>query len=216
MDEATRARIFEPFFTTKEKGKGTGLGLATVYGIVSQSGGHIRVESALGAGTTFRIYLPRVDEEVLPEPEASPASGGGSETILLVEDEQAVRELARSILELHGYRVLEAPHGGEALLLCERHPGHVDLMLTDVRMPHLSGRELYERLARVRPDLKVLYMSGHTDQILDPGGLEPGTAFLPKPFKPTALLAKVREALDGRPAGPAPSGRSLPYAPLVD
>ncbi|MHB8940358.1 MAG: hybrid sensor histidine kinase/response regulator [Desulfobacteria bacterium] len=201
MSDETQAHLFEPFFTTKERGKGTGLGLATVYGIVQQSGGHIRVNSAADRGSTFLIYLPRVeapedgaqvaDRPLLPHP--SP----GTETLLLAEDEEVVRGLAREILSGNGYKVLEAGNGREALLLSEAHRGEIHLLLTDVAMPKMSGRELTERIRLQRPDLRILYMSGYTDDvILRQGVIEDGIPFLQKPFTPEALARKVREVLD--------------------
>ena len=224
MDEETRSHLFEPFFTTKEQGKGTGLGLSTVYGTVKQSGGHISVESEPGHGSTFRVYLPRVAAPVIaPEPRRAAdapaaarrvASGerlpaGRGETILLVEDAQRVRAVVREILEMSGYAVLEAHHGAEALELSNRHAGPIHLLVTDVVMPQMSGRELAQRLATLRPDLKVLYMSGYTDDaIVRHGVLASGIAFLSKPFTPDALALKVRELLDGVGAAPAgPDGR---------
>jgi two-component system, cell cycle sensor histidine kinase and response regulator CckA len=199
MDAETRTHIFEPFFTTKEPGKGTGLGLATVYGIVKQSGGDIVVKSEPGCGTTFEVYLPRV-ETPTQERATSGATlnaAGGSETILIVEDEHAVRRLASTILSARGYTILEASDGDEALAALARHPGVVHLVLSDVVLKGMSGQESARRLSELRPGIKVLFMSGYTnDAILRNGALEGGTAFLEKPFAPTGLARKVREVLD--------------------
>jgi len=208
MDEKTRAQIFEPFFTTKEKDKGTGLGLSMVYGSVRQTGGHVWVVSEPGLGSTFKIYLPAAAGRAgaPPEPAAPAAVPGGKETVLLVEDEGGVREMARAILEKGGYRVLDAANAGEALLLAEAHPGRIDLVLTDVVMPRVSGRELAERLLKAHPDLRVLYMSGYTPEtVSQPGGLEEDYPFIEKPFSPRALLARVREVLDRRRGGGGPA-----------
>jgi PAS domain S-box-containing protein len=200
MDPAVLSRIFEPFFTTKEKGKGTGLGLSTVYGIVKQSGGHVAVESAPGRGSTFRVYLPRVEEDVGPPPPPPPPLRRGTETILLVEDEDMLRGLVREMLRKAGYLVLEARQGGEALLHCERHAGTIHMMLSDVVMPQMSGPELAERLRRLRPGMKVLFMSGYTDEaIVHHGVLRPGVAFVHKPFTAEGLAAKIQEVLDSGP-----------------
>jgi two-component system, cell cycle sensor histidine kinase and response regulator CckA len=192
------ARVFEPFFTTKERGKGTGLGLATVYGIVQQSGGHVRVDSTPGSGTTFRIYLPRVEAPVEAPREAAPVTApeAGSETVLVAEDEPLVRVLVRKTLAQAGYRVLEAGGGEEALQLAARHDGTIHLLVTDVVMPGMSGRELMRRLADVRPNVKVLYMSGYSDEaVARHGVLDAGTAFMQKPFTPSVLARRVREVL---------------------
>jgi PAS domain S-box-containing protein len=198
MDAETQAHIFEPFFTTKEKGKGTGLGLATVYGIVKQSGGYIWVYSEPGRGTTFKVYLPRVVErveEAQPAPVAE-APTRASETILLVEDEVGVREVAREFLEIMGYHVLETRSPADAMRVAKEHPGEIHLLLTDVVMPEMGGRDLAERLQQVRPRMKVLYMSGYTDDaIVHHGVLDAGTPFLQKPFARDALGRKVREVL---------------------
>jgi two-component system cell cycle sensor histidine kinase/response regulator CckA len=175
------------------------LGLSTAYGIVKQSGGHIWAYSEPGQGTTFKIYLPRVEEAVEPlQPKVAPTERlQGSETILVVEDDQGVRMLARDVLEMDGYTVLEASHGQEALRVCEKHQGSIHLMVTDMVMPGMNGRQLAERLAPLRPEMKVLYVSGYTDNaILRQGVLEPGMAFLQKPITPGALARKVREVLD--------------------
>jgi two-component system cell cycle sensor histidine kinase/response regulator CckA len=198
MDRETQSHIFEPFFTTKEAGKGTGLGLSTVYGIVKQSGGNIWVYSEVGQGTTFKIYLPRVAEEVQEYNQGKERQGvrPGTETILLAEDEEIVRQLMREVLKSNGYEVLEAANGVEALLLCERHRGPIHLMITDVVMPEISGRELTERLARLRPEMKVLFMSGYMDdKIIHHGILDSDIPFLQKPFTPYTLALKVREVL---------------------
>ena len=198
MTSEVKERVFEPFFTTKEQGKGTGLGLSTVYGIVKQSGGNIWVYSEPGQGTTFKIYLPQVDEPLTEEKEKVVKEiPRGDETILVVEDEETVRKLAIRLLEGQGYKVLEAPDGGKALLLCEKFKERIHLLLTDVVMPGMSGRKLAERLKQIHPEMKVLYMSGYTDNaILHHGILEPGINFIQKPFTLDGLARKVREALD--------------------
>jgi CheY-like chemotaxis protein len=199
MDAETQAHIFEPFFTTKGAGHGTGLGLSTVYGIVKQSGGYIWVYSEAGRGTTFKVYLPVVDAPVEAKaaaPEIS-GTGKGSEAILLVEDEEAVRELASVVLAAQGYRVIEAENPAHAEELSAKHSSEIQLLLTDVVMPGMSGRELARRITARSPKLRVLYMSGYTDNVIATGGvLEPGVSFLQKPFTPRALTVKVREVLD--------------------
>jgi two-component system cell cycle sensor histidine kinase/response regulator CckA len=204
IDSATLQRIFEPFFTTKEAGKGTGLGLATVYGIVKQSGGFLEVESTLGEGAAFLVYLPRHDEEPVPSSQAAVlepvAAAQHSETILLVEDEDIVRRLAREILEQTGYRVLEAPDALEALAIARSHPEQIDLLVTDVVMPKMNGRELAERLTTLVGHIRVLYTSGYTDsEIVRDGMLRPGTAFLQKPFTVAQLAEKVKQLLETAP-----------------
>jgi len=199
MSPEVKERIFEPFYTTKEKGKGTGLGLSTVYGIVKQSGGNIWVYSELGQGTTFKIYLPRAEAtpEEITEKVAKEEPPRGSETILVVEDEEELRKLAVQFLQKQGYRVLEATQGEEALLICEQHKEPIHLLVTDVVMPGMSGRELSERLTSLRPEIKILYMSGHTNSaIFHHGVLEPGVILLQKPFTLGGLARKVREVLD--------------------
>ena len=198
MDKETQARIFEPFFTTKEQGKGTGLGLATVYGIVKQSDGYIWVYSEPGQGTTFKIYLPCVEGSVdrLTPASAPDAILRGTETILLVEDEEMVRALAQAILERYGYTVLVARNVQDALRFAQEGPTAIHLLLTDTIMPGMNGPELAERVLSIRRDAKVLYMSGYTDKALTyTAAREPGTAFLQKPFTPQTLAHKVREVL---------------------
>ncbi len=209
MDKETQSRIFEPFFTTKEKGKGTGLGLSTVYGIVKQSNGYIYPESELGSGTTFKIYLPRVEDT--PEsasPAQSPLSeNAGSETVLLVEDEESVRELVRETLRSRGYKVLEAENGEAGLRLAETCQERIDILITDVVMPGIGGRELAKKLAALRPGIAVLYLSGYTeDAVFNAGSMAPGTAFLQKPFTLQTLARKVRDVLRGGASKSASAG----------
>ena len=203
MDDVIKAHLFEPFFTTKDRGKGTGLGLATVYGIVQQSDGHIRVDSIPGCGTTFRIYLPRTDPAATEIQAEGVLEGDarGSETILVAEDEPAVRALVRNTLERQGYHVLEARDGGEALSVANEYSGRIDLLLTDVAMPVLDGRELANRMRNSMTGLRVIYMSGYVDDVLRPTEARVGP-FFQKPFTATALTQLVRDVLDGRPATP--------------
>jgi two-component system cell cycle sensor histidine kinase/response regulator CckA len=209
MDKQTQAKIFEPFFTTKEPGRGTGLGLATVFGIVKQSGGYISVHSEPGSGTTFKIYLPSTTEAPSQRPLVTePSTLMGTETVLVTEDQDEVRKVVRDILRLHGYQVIEARNGGEALLCYEKQGSAIDLLLTDVVMPQVTGPELVERLRKIRPGLCVLYMSGYTDHgVVGKGTLESDIHFIQKPIVPAALLRRVREVLNaeaGRQERPQP------------
>ena len=216
MDEQTRERIFEPFFTTKEVGKGTGLGLATVYGIVKQSGGFIEVDSEPGQGSTFSIFIPVVDEPAgrLTTPMLSTEASRGTETVLLAEDAPGVRAAARQILERYGYSVLEAPSAQAALDVAARHAGLIHLLLTDVVMPEMSGRRLADRFSGLRPDARVLYMSGYTDDaVVRHGVQDESMAFLQKPFTPQTLARKVRQVLDGEGTPPL---KSTPRILLID
>jgi len=201
MDAETLSRIFEPFFTTKEKGKGTGLGLSTIYGIVKQSGGHIDVESSVGKGSVFRIYLPRAGAQVeQSEPTVTqPEEPGGSATILVVEDETALRRLICLSLERRGYKVLAAKDGAEAIEICQRSPSQIHLVLSDIMMPHVNGLQLRERAATLCPDAKFLFMSGYSEEIVENLWAQ-GCAFLEKPFLPDELVGKVRELLTGEAA----------------
>jgi CheY-like chemotaxis protein/anti-sigma regulatory factor (Ser/Thr protein kinase) len=222
MDAATQARVFEPFFTTKEAGKGTGLGLSTVFGIVQQSGGTIAISSQPRAGATFTVLLPPADPAIALPVAAPPSSFDsdqtrGTETILLVEDETEVRVVATRILRRSGYTVLEASGAGDALLQWELHGKEVDLLLTDVVMPKMTGRQLADRLHALRPEVPVLYMSGYTDDaMLRQRALGSELAFLPKPFSPEALTRKVREVLErahGKIRRPARDSRDARFGP---
>lgn len=201
MDAATQARIFEPFFTTKEKGKGTGLGLSTVFGIVEQSGGATWVYSEVNRGTTFKLYFPRSDQEAEPLPERPShiADLRGNETILVVEDDPAVRKIVHAILQRHGYTVLATSNGAEAIMVAREHAAPIHLLLTDVIMPGMSGKNVALALEATLPSLRVLYMSGYTDNsVVHHGVLEPGIAFLQKPITPHVLTRKVREVLESK------------------
>ena len=203
MSKEVLSRIFEPFFTTKPKAKGTGMGLATVYGIVKQSGGHLMVDSQPEVGTTFRVFLPResMPEPAQPQPAApqQPPAAAAIETVLLVEDENAVREFVKQVLDEQGYRVIEATRGDEALDLADAISDEIDALITDVIMPGMGGRQLADKLLQSRPDLRVLYLSGYSDDIVSKHGvLDPGTAFLQKPFNRDSLTRKLRQVLDGQ------------------
>jgi signal transduction histidine kinase/ActR/RegA family two-component response regulator len=205
MDDETQLHLFEPFFTTKDRSKGSGLGLATVYGTVNQSGGCVTVSSKLGVGTTIQIYLPRVEEpvELVRAPDATVRSLQGEESILVVEDDDAVRRMTREFLKIRGYSVIEASGAADAIQFMETHDETIDLVLTDVVMPGMKGRELVERLAELRSSFKVLYMSAYTeDDAISIGILSPGTAFIEKPFSPDELAIKVRDVLSGNRARP--------------
>jgi two-component system, cell cycle sensor histidine kinase and response regulator CckA len=196
MDHETQTHIFEPFFTTKGEGKGTGLGLATVFGVVKQSGGYVSVYSELGQGTSFKVYLPRTDDFVAAAAKPGKGNVRGSETILIVEDAQPLRELARELLEASGYTVLEAINGEDAIRVAEKHRGHIHLLLSDVVMPIMGGWKLTEHMLRMYPDMKMLYMSGYTDEFMAHHGvLDSGVALLQKPFTKESLMSKVREVL---------------------
>jgi signal transduction histidine kinase len=202
MTEEVKAHIFEPFFTTKAPGKGTGLGLATGFGIVKQSSGHIEVETQLGKGTTFKICFPQVPEPVEPvavEPQEETEVAGGTETVLLVEDETVVRELAVTALRERGYQVIEAANGAEGLFLARQHQGKIDLILTDVVMPVMGGKEMADALRETHPETKVLFTSGYSDEVIGRHGvLRPGIEFLQKPYHSATLARRVREVLDRR------------------
>ncbi len=200
MDAATKAKVFEPFFTTKGPGKGTGLGLAVVFGVIKQSGGHVQVSTELGRGTTFALYFPRVLEAVTPlAPPSEPAAAAprGDETIFLVEDDDAVRQLALLALQRFGYRVVEAADGEEALRLLRAYAGPLHLLVSDIVMPQIGGRELARLVDVIRPGVKVLYLSGYTDDaVLRLGIVDAELNFLQKPFSPAALATAVRRVLD--------------------
>jgi len=201
MNDEVRNRLFEPFFTTKEQGKGSGLGLSTVYGIIRQCGGQITVYSQVGCGTIFEVYLPRVKEGAAVPAKTVAIPPKGSETVLLVDDEDGVRKLVSAILQSNGYSVIDASNGHSALAAYEKNAHKIDLVLTDVVMPQMDGFELVNRLLEKNPDVKVLFMSGFRDNPIGDSEGQPNRPFLHKPFTPDALLAKVREILDTRPVG---------------
>jgi CheY-like chemotaxis protein len=198
MDAEVRSRLFEPFFTTKEQGKGSGLGLSTVYGIIRQSGGQITVYSQVGCGTIFEVYLPRMQEPATAQSRAIMVPPKGSETVLLVDDEEGVRKLVCAVLQSSGYSVIEASSGQSALAAFEKNAHKIDLVLTDVVMPQMDGFELVQRLVEKSPDVKILFMSGYRDSPIGNSTTNPNRPFLHKPFTPDVLLARVREILDTR------------------
>ena len=198
MDRATAARVFEPFFTTKPKGCGTGLGLATVYGIITRAGGSIDIRSEPGHGTTFAILLPATCRDTVAEPGTRPAPGGGGETVLVVEDEPAMREVTRRILCRNGYQVITAVNGREAVEVAAAHEGDIDVLLSDVVMPEMQGKEAAERIRALRPGVKVLFMSGYTHGLLGAhGAVPPGINLIEKPFTEKSLLDKLRQVIAG-------------------
>jgi two-component system, cell cycle sensor histidine kinase and response regulator CckA len=199
MNDEVRSRLFEPFFTTKERGKGSGLGLSTVYGIIRQSGGQITVYSQLNCGTIFEIYLPRVKDATAVPDKAAAIPPKGSETVLLVDDEDGVRKLVCAILQSNGYSVIDASNGHSALAAYEKNAHKIDLVLTDVVMPQMDGFELVNQLTAKNPEVKVLFMSGFRDNPVGDPEARPNRPFLHKPFTPDVLLSKVREILDTRP-----------------
>ena len=217
MDTETMSRVFEPFFTTKERGRGTGLGMSTVYGLVTSTGGTIRVESENSRGTTFNVFLKRVDGPPTKTPgptrvERAETKSGESRTVLIAEDNELVRGLARAVLADRGYRVLEASDGNMALEVSRGHDGPVHVLLADILMPQMGGRELFDRLSRERPGLRAVFVSGHAeDAFAKDGRLPPGTAFQEKPFGPEVLARKVRAVLDVRApaAGRVPSSSDV-------
>jgi CheY-like chemotaxis protein len=205
MDKETQVHIFEPFFTTKEKGEGTGLGLATVYGIIKQSGGYIYVQSEKNKGSIFYLYFPRVDEPLDSDIKTVKADTkfSGTETILVVEDQDEVRQLIVESLKHYGYQVFESPHGGSALLTCEQNPDKVDLIITDMVMPQMNGQQMVRRLLPLQPRAKVLFFSGYSEEMFSKQlVLDPGMVFIQKPFTPMELLRKIREILDSEKKGP--------------
>lgn len=197
MDAATLSHVFEPFFTTKGKTKGSGLGLSTAYGIVKQSGGYISADSSPGEGAVFQVYLPGLDQDPEPVPEEIKTAADGTETILLAEDSKMVRELTRELLEARGYKIIEASNGEEALEICRTHSGAIDLILSDIIMLKMTGRELAEQAVQLRPGIKVVLMSGYADEITTDQIVKTGFQFIAKPFTSNALATKIRETLEG-------------------